>query len=157
MPTLAEWVHAVGRRAGMLLEVKTPELYPGIEVDVDKELRALPEFDHALKRGRVMMQSFNHEWLRAYDALAVDVPVGLLYAGGSPTEAQVAEAATWAQAANPALGDMTQATVEMIHRHGLETHTWTVNGGQDMRRAIGWGVDGIITNYPQVLRDILDG
>ena len=32
---------------------------------------------------------------------------------------------------------------------------WTVNAGQDMRRAINWGVDGIITNYPQVLRDIL--
>ena len=24
-----------------------------------------------------------------------------------------------------------------------------------MRRAINWGVDGVITNYPQVLRDIL--
>ena len=32
---------------------------------------------------------------------------------------------------------------------------WTVNAGQDMRRAIRWGVDGIITNYPQVLRDIV--
>ncbi|MGZ5410551.1 MAG: glycerophosphodiester phosphodiesterase family protein, partial [Aeromicrobium sp.] len=32
---------------------------------------------------------------------------------------------------------------------------WTVNSGQDMRRAAGWGVDGIITNYPQVLREVL--
>ena len=37
----------------------------------------------------------------------------------------------------------------------METHVWTVNAGQDMRRAINWDVDGIITNYPQVLRDIL--
>lgn len=155
VPTLAEWAHAVGRQTGMLLEVKSPELYPGIEIDVDRELRALPEFTQALRHGRVMMQSFNHEWLRAYDALAVDVPVGLLFAGGPPSEAQLADATTWAQAVNPALGDMTQDTVAMIHGYGLKTYTWTVNGGQDMRRAINWGVDGVITNYPQVLRDIL--
>ena len=155
VPTLAEWTHAVGRQTGMLLEVKSPELYPGIEIDVDRELRALPEFTHALRHKRVMMQSFNHEWLRAYDAVAVDVPVGLLFAGGPPSESQLADAATWAQAANPALGDMTQDTVAMIHGYGLKTYTWTVNGGQDMRRAINWGVDGVITNYPQVLRNIL--
>lgn len=155
VPTLAEWAHAVGRQSGMLLEVKSPELYPGIEIDVDRELRALPEFTHALRHNRVMMQSFNHEWLRAYDAVAVSVPVGLLFAGGPPSESQLADAATWAQAANPALGDMTQDTVAMIHDYGLKTYTWTVNGGQDMRRAISWGVDGVITNYPQVLRNIL--
>ena len=154
VPTLAEWAQAVGQKAGMLLEVKSPELYPGIETDVDRELRALPEFIYAQRHGRVMMQSFNHLWLRAFDTLAVDVPVGLLF-GGAPSEAQLADAATWAQAANPALGNMTQGTVEMIHRYGLKTYTWTVNGGQDMRRAINWGVDGVITNYPQVLRDIL--
>ena len=43
----------------------------------------------------------------------------------------------------------------MIHGYGLKTSTWTVDGGKDMRRAINWGVDGVITNYPQVLRDIL--
>jgi glycerophosphoryl diester phosphodiesterase len=155
VPTLAEWAHAVGRQSGMLLEVKSPDLYPGIEFDVDRELRALPEFTQALRHGRVMMQSFNHEWLRAYDAVAVDVPVGLLFAGGPPSESQLADAATWAQAANPALGDMTQDTVALIHAYGLKTYTWTVNGGQDMRRAINWGVDGVITNYPQVLRNIL--
>lgn len=155
VPTLAEWVHSVGRQTGMLLEAKAPELYPGIEIDIDKELRSLPDFTHALRRGRVMMQSFNHEWLHAYDALAGDVPVGLLFAGGPPSEAQLADAATWAQAANPALGDMTKDTVALIHRYGLKTYTWTVNSGQDMHCAINWGVDGIITNYPQVLRDIL--
>jgi glycerophosphoryl diester phosphodiesterase len=155
VPTLAEWVAAVGNSAGMLLEVKTPALYPGIEIDVDKELRSLPEFTRALRADRVVLQSFDHAWLRAYKDLAPDVPVGLLFAGGPPTEAQLADAATWADQANPALGDMTEATVDLIHSHGLETHVWTVNGGADMRRAINWGVDGIITNYPQVLVDIL--
>jgi glycerophosphoryl diester phosphodiesterase len=44
--------------------------------------------------------------------------------------------------------------VDQIHAHGMRAHVWTVNAGADMRRAIDWGVDGTITNYPQVLRDI---
>ncbi len=70
-------------------------------------------------------------------------------------EAAIADAATWAQQVNPALGAIDEATVDQIHAAGMESHVWTVNAGQDMRRAISWDVDGIITNYPQVLRDIL--
>lgn len=154
VPTLAEWVGAVGSRAGMLLEPKAPELYPGIEVDLDKELRSLPDFTRALRRDRVVVQSFNHAWLRTYKDRAPDVTVGLLY-GSRPTPADIAAAATWAEQVNPALGVIDGATVAQVHASGMEAHVWTVNAGQDMRRAISWDVDGIITNYPQVLRDIL--
>jgi glycerophosphoryl diester phosphodiesterase len=154
VPTLREWVHAVGSQAGMLLEVKAPELYPGIEIELDKELRSMPVFRAALSRGDVDVQSFNHSWLRSYKDLAPDVPVGLLF-GTRPTEVQIAEAATWAQQVNPALGAIDEATVGQVHMRGMEIHVWTVNSGQDMRRAAGWGVDGIITNYPQVLREVL--
>ena len=154
VPTLEQWVKTVGRRAGMLLEPKSPELYPGIEQDLDKELRSLPDFNRALRAGKVAVQSFNHEWLRAYADLAPDVPVGLLY-GTKPTDGDIAAASTWADQVNPALGVIDEATVDAIHAADMETHVWTVNAGQDMRRAINWDVDGIITNYPQVLRDIL--
>lgn len=154
VPTLEEWVNAVGRKAGMLLEPKSPALYPGIERDLDKELRSLPAFNRALRDDRVVMQSFDHVWLRQYKDLAPDVPVGLLY-GTDPTEAEITAAATWAQQINPALGAIDEDTVERIHAHGLEAHVWTVNAGQDMYTAMEWQVDGIITNYPQVLRDII--
>lgn len=154
VPTLAEWVNAVGQSAGMLLEPKAPELYPGIEQDLDKELRSLPAFERALKADRVVVQSFNHPWLRAYGDLAPDVPVGLLY-GSRPTATDVAAAATWADQVNPALGAIDEATVDTVQAAGMEIHVWTVNGGADMRRAVRLGVDGIITNYPQVLDDVL--
>ena len=154
VPTLREWVEAVGNRAGMLLEPKAPELYPGIEVDLDKELRALPEFTRALKRGQVVVQAFNHPWLKAYQDLAPDVPTGLLF-GATPTQAEIDAASTWAEQVNPALGVTREGTVTAVHAAGMEINVWTVNGGQDMRRALAWQVDGIITNYPQVLAEIL--
>ena len=84
--------------------------------------------------------------------MAPDVPVGLLY-GGKPTEVDIAAAAKWAQQVNPALGAIDRATVDQI-RYG-RAHVWTVNAWSRHAQGHRWGADGIITNYPQVLRDIL--
>ncbi len=40
---------------------------------------------------------------------------------------------------------------------GMEVAVWTVNKPEDMKRMIELGVDDIITNYPDVLRKVLDG
>jgi glycerophosphoryl diester phosphodiesterase len=37
-----------------------------------------------------------------------------------------------------------------VHRAGLALQVWTVNLEADMRRLFGWGVDGIITDCPDV-------
>ena len=154
VPTLREWVEAVGSRAGMLLEAKDPWAFPGIELDIDKELRSIPAFGKALAADRVIMQAGDEPWLRSYHDLAPDVPVGLLYYT-RPTDEQLVSASTWLDSVHPALGNIDQAIVDRSHALGLDIHVWTVNFGGDMSRGIAWGVDGIITDYPSVLRDIL--
>ena len=86
--------------------------------------------------------------------LAPDVPVALLYYT-RPTDEQLVSASTWLDAVNPALGNIDQAIVDRTHELGLKTYVWTVNHGSDMNRGIDWGVDGIITDYPGVLVDVL--
>ena len=152
--TLREWVDAVGSSAGMLLEAKDPWAFPGIEIDIDKELRSIPTFVQALRKGKVIMQAGDEAWLRAYNQLAPDVPVALLYYT-RPTDEQLVSASTWLDAVNPALGNIDRAIVDRTHELGLETYVWTVNHGSDMNRGIDWGVDGIITDYPGVLVDVL--
>jgi glycerophosphoryl diester phosphodiesterase len=154
VPTLREWVEAVGSRAGMLLEAKDPWAFPGIERDIDKELRSIPTFTKALAADRVIMQAGDEPWLRAYHDLAPDVPVGLLYYT-RPTDEQLVAASTWLDSVHPALGNIDEAIVDRSHELGLDIHVWTVNFGGDMSRGIAWGVDGIITDYPSVLRDII--
>ncbi|WP_392543178.1 glycerophosphodiester phosphodiesterase [Oryzobacter telluris] len=152
--TLREWVEAVGSSAGMLLEAKDPWAFPGIEVQIDKELRSIPTFVQALRKGKVIMQAGDEAWLRTYHQLAPDVPVALLYYT-RPTDEQLVAASTWLDAVNPALGNIDQAIVDRTHALGLKTYVWTVNHGADMSRGISWGVDGIITDYPGVLVDVL--
>jgi glycerophosphoryl diester phosphodiesterase len=150
--TLREWVEAVGSSNGMLLEAKDPWAFPGI--DIDKELRSIPTFVQALRKGKVIMQAGDEPWLRAYHQLAPDVPVALLYYT-RPTDEQLVSASTWLDAVNPALGNIDQGIVDRTHELGLKTYVWTVNFGGDMNRGIEWGVDGIITDYPLVLAQIL--
>lgn len=45
--------------------------------------------------------------------------------------------------------------VEAAHDHGLQVHVWTVNDPEEMRDLLDIGVDGIITDRPDLLKHLL--
>ncbi len=56
---------------------------------------------------------------------------------------------------SPNFGDIDAAAVKSARQLGLKVIPWTVNEPADMDRLIGWGVDGIISDYPDRLRDAM--
>jgi len=56
-----------------------------------------------------------------------------------------------AEAIHPASRITTRKLIDEAHEAGLEVNVWTVNFSWQMKKFIGWGVDGIITNRPDVL------
>lgn len=50
---------------------------------------------------------------------------------------------------------VTPESVAAAHGLGVEVHVWTVNEADEMRELLALGVDGIITDYPARLRDVL--
>ena len=46
--------------------------------------------------------------------------------------------------------------VEAAHKRNLEIHAWTINETADMQRLLEIGVDGIITDYPDRLLELLN-
>lgn len=135
----------------------------------------LAEIDRAGMGKRVTIQSFDWRTLARVGQRAPHIPrayltsgrtladarwtMGLELAsqGGSP--AQLVKAAAGPSSApitwSPAYRELTQAQVQEAHKLGLLVLPWTVNGRADMARLIDWGVDGIITDYPDVLRDAM--
>ena len=55
----------------------------------------------------------------------------------------------------PNFNDIDAAAVDRAHALGVQVIPWTVNDAADMRRLVDWGVDGIITDYPDRLRDVM--
>jgi glycerophosphoryl diester phosphodiesterase len=45
--------------------------------------------------------------------------------------------------------------VERAHRRGIVVHVWTIDDAAEMARLLDLGVDGIMTDRPAVLRDVL--
>lgn len=69
--------------------------------------------------------------------------------GGSVPRAVAAEGGRiWA----PDHRDLTAELLAEAHALGLRVFAWTVNQPGDMRRLIGWGIDGLITDRPDLAR-----
>lgn len=58
---------------------------------------------------------------------------------------------TW----SPNFNHIDASKVKAAHQLGLKVIAWTVNEPADMDRLIGWGVDGIISDYPDRLREAM--
>jgi glycerophosphoryl diester phosphodiesterase len=48
-----------------------------------------------------------------------------------------------------------RSLLRYAHRHGLEVHVWTVDRVADMATLLDLGVDGLVTDRPDLLREVL--
>lgn len=46
-------------------------------------------------------------------------------------------------------------SIRLAHQMCLKVHVWTVDDPADMRRLLSWGVDGIMTDRPDLLAEVL--
>ena len=182
MPKL-EVVFALARRAGnervrFNIETKISPLHPERTVAPDAFARALILLiKNKYLHHRVTIQSFDWRTLAAVQQHAPQIATAHLTAqqpfmdnilaheesspwnaglhvsrfGNSvPRMVKAAGGAIWSPCAN----DVDAASVHEAHALGLKVVVWTVNTAADMRRMLALGVDGIISDYPDVLRRV---
>jgi glycerophosphoryl diester phosphodiesterase len=181
IPTLKEVLELV-RKSGdshvrLNIETKIDPNHPQESPDPQRFVTLLLEFLQAEKfSDRVMVQSFDWRTLQLVQKLAPAIPtVYLTLQKGSAPTVFLDKASDWTAGFNPAehasslprtikaaggaiwspyFGDVNPALISESHSLGLSVVVWTVNKPEDMVRMIDIGVDGIISDHPELLRKV---
>jgi glycerophosphoryl diester phosphodiesterase len=59
-------------------------------------------------------------------------------------------------ALHPSARFLNQHCIEVFHSYGLQVNSWTIDDPVRMAEVIGWGIDGICTNVPDVAIQVRD-
>ncbi|MFS8579181.1 MAG: glycerophosphodiester phosphodiesterase [Novibacillus thermophilus] len=148
IPTLEEALDRYRGKIGILIEIKNPELYPGIERKVAKALKKRNL--HKPRNGKIIVQSFNHDSVKKFHSLLPSVPVGVLisYRDEGISDKELRNFAKYADYVNPNKDMVDRSLVKRIHRFGMKTTPWTVRDRAEADRLKSIRVDGIVTDYP---------
>jgi glycerophosphoryl diester phosphodiesterase len=150
IPTLKEiFQFAVERDVNFYLELKSGANW-GVEHAVVAAVRELNAI------ARVVILSFDPSTLDSVYRLDETVMTGLLCE--IPSNDLVERSVQVGARQLAPRGDLvTPALVKKAHNAGLQVVTWTINEPEQMRRLIEAGVDGIMTDYPDRLVEVLRG
>jgi len=147
IPTLAE-VYALVKPAPLTvnIELKTTELlYPELPGKLDALAR-----EYGME-GRVMYSSFNHYSLLEMKKLNPSAKTGLLYQLGMVDPWVYANyVGAWAIHPHYFVIAALPETVAKCHDNGIMVNVWTVDDPQAVKKMMQCGVDGIITNKPDL-------
>lgn len=160
IPTLDEALDAC---AGALVNVELKNLPGQPDFDPDERLAALVADVLARRAGRddVLVSSFSLDAIDRFRSVAPAVPTALLTLRGFDLQLALSLAADRGhRALHPDVRAMRRgvagAFVEQAHGLGLGVHVWTVNRPPQLARLAREGVDAVITDVPDVARDVLD-
>ncbi len=130
-----------GHAARFLLDLKQPS--------PRWERRLLATIDRPALRDRVIVQSFDPRSLRRLHLAAPWLPIAALFPEGMPVRGLRA-VARFACGLGPWHGAVDASLIARARAHGLAVRPWTVNGEGDIERLLALGVDGVITDAPDV-------
>ncbi|HEY6823230.1 MAG TPA: glycerophosphodiester phosphodiesterase [Steroidobacteraceae bacterium] len=181
IPTLAE-VFDLVRRSGdrhvrLNIETKIDPTHPDESLDPQRFVTAVLDLlrrEHFTER--VMIESFDWRTLLLVQKQAPGIPTVYLtqqqqpeeniyldksspwtagfdpakYGGSVPRAVKAAGGSIW----SPLYEDVTPGSIATAHSLGLPVIVWTVNEPKDMSRLIDMGVDGIISDRPDLLRAV---
>jgi len=179
IPTLSE-VFALVRKSGdshvrLNIETKIDPNHPQQSPGPERFVALLLDLLQAEKfSDRVTIQSFDWRTLQLVQKLAPTIPtVYLTLQKGPGATISLDKASEWTAGFDPAeyghslpqtikaaggaiwspyFGDVDAGLISESHRLGLSVVVWTVNKPADIARLIAIGVDGIISDRPDLLR-----
>jgi len=149
IPTLREVFDLVQRRVGINVELKGPDTALPTACLVDEYIR---------KRGwsgdDFIISSFDQDALEMVQKQSPQVRLGVIV-GGRYRRYVTFVRRHAVYSVHPSVAMVSEAFVRRAHRHGLKVFAYTVNDPSDIAHMKAMGVDGVFTDFPDLVSDDL--
>jgi len=152
IPTLKKVLDMIGGQVLVNIEIKNAHL--GSYTLGDLADRALQEVQEAGMIDRVIFSSFYPPALERIRGHKTGVRMAMLYHKPWDSVQEVTGGKIFS-ALNLRRIYLTRGRIDRVHAAGMQVNVYTVNSEEEMKKFIRWGIDGIITNYPDRLLNIL--
>ncbi|MDB4655313.1 glycerophosphodiester phosphodiesterase [Flavobacteriales bacterium] len=110
----------------------------------------LAQINEANIHDKVIIQSFDVRALQASKQLDASIPVALLVSETNGFEKDLEKLGFTPEIYSPNFRLVDEEMVRSCHQNNIQIIPWTVNEEEDMEKLLDLGVDGLITDYPDV-------
>lgn len=149
VPTLAEALDACG---DLVVNIEIKNWPDDADFDPSEAVAdaVVAEVARRGAPGRYLVSSFHRPTIDRIRVAAPELATAFLHSHLDGATA-LAEAVTHGHGAlHPWYGWVTEELIAAAHEQGVVVNTWTVDDPELMARFAGWGIDGIVTNVPDV-------
>lgn len=153
IPTLEEVFEQFGKEVDYMIEIKDSTLNSNIESMLNEQILNYDLSDH------VAIHSFSEESLRRFHSINPSIPLyQIVWYDRSVykiSESDINKLKTYAVGISPNFQKINPAYVAQVKNAGLKVFPYTVNYQVNMDKAVIWGVDGVHTNFPDRLSEVI--
>lgn len=143
IPTLQDVLRLIDNKVRLNIELKGSDTAERVDFIIQYYIR-----EEGWDPDNFLISSFKWEELRKMRKVNPQIPIAIL-TEKDPLQALAVARELKAEAINPNFGELTQEVVDKIQLEDFRVYTWTVNEPEQIREMKEFGVDGIITNYPE--------
>ena len=152
VPTLEEVLDILPNDMMLNIEIKdTARKHSNIEEKMLEILKKYPE-----KFDNIIVSSFHHDKIKKLQKLEPKLKLALL------TDSEFIEIEKYlstnglnSYSYHPEINLISKKDIEILHKNGIKVFAWTVNKEEDLDYLVKLGVDGVITNYPDIMKELL--
>ena len=146
--TLEEVLAMIVGKVDLCLDIKQFNgSQPGIEI---KLLFTLSHYDYL---DQTIFSSFNYPCLGRVREFAPEARIGVIYAKGIKEDPFVAAERLAASSIHVQKEVATRPFLDRAWDAGLDVHVWTVNNTHEIAKFAALGVQGIVSDYPEKLKN----
>lgn len=152
IPLLEEVFELVPPHILINVEIKNiPSFYEGIEHELCQIIRKYK------REETLVVSSFDHQSLLEVNRICPEVKIGLLYVSNLFDHVKYAESIhVPVYSLHPKHDCIKRQDIKKAVQKGLYVFPWTVNNTEQMKEMVTYGFSGIMTDYPDKLKHVID-